>query len=123
RDPGEQSPEAARSRGSLPQHAKDDGAEQWSDEETKECLNVVHDALRIHYQIGGSDADRDTRERAPAAHADFRTVGCMLVEEGTVDVIRPDGGKGADVARHARHEAGNQRGDTEAQQARAAVAR
>ena len=46
----------------------------------------------------------------------------LLVDEGAVDVVGPDGGEGADVAGHAGHEAGDQRGDAEAEQAGAAVA-
>ena len=40
-----------------------------------------------------------------------------------VDVVGPDGGESADVAGHAGHEAGDERGDPQAQQSRAAIAR
>ena len=73
-------------------------------------------------EIGGADADDDADDRAPAAHLDFGFVRRVLVDQGAVDVIGPHGGEGADVARHSRHESGDQRGNAEAEQARSAVA-
>ena len=46
-----------------------------------------------------------------------RIVGARL-DVGLVDVVRPDRVERRDVARHARHETGEQRGQAEAQQAR-----
>ena len=60
--------------------------------------------------------------RDPAAHPDFGFVRGVLVDQGAVDVIGPNGGEGADVARHSGHESGNQSGDAEAEKARSAVA-
>ncbi len=40
----------------------------------------------------------------------------LPVDDGVIDVVGPDGVEGADVARLAGHEAGEQRGDPEADQ-------
>ena len=58
----------------------------------------------------------DAENRAPAAYADVMRVAFVLADIGLVDVVGPHGGEGADVAGHARHEAGDQRGDAEAEQ-------
>ena len=42
---------------------------------------------------------------------------CRLVDVGLIDVVGPDGVEGGDVARHARHEAGQQGGQAEAKDA------
>ena len=56
------------------------------------------------------------------AHAHVMGVAGVLLDERPVDVVGPDRGEGADVAGHARHEAGDQGRDPQAQQARAQVA-
>ena len=43
-------------------------------------------------------------------------VGAGLVDQRLINVVGPHGGEGAHVAGHAAHEAGNQRGDSQAQQ-------
>ena len=49
-------------------------------------------------------------------------IGRILAQKWTVDVVRPYRCKGAHVASHARHEAGDQCGDAKPQQAGPAVA-
>ena len=67
--------------------------------------------------------DQHAENRGPSSHRYVMLVRGILVDQRAIDVIGPHGGEGADVARHARHEPGDQRGDAQAQQARAAVAR
>ena len=50
-------------------------------------------------------------------------VGRGLAKERAVQIVGPNGCEGADIARHARHESGDQRGDAQTQQARTHVAR
>ena len=50
-------------------------------------------------------------------------VGCVLAHEGTVNVIRPHRSECAHVARHPRHESCHQRGNSEPEQPRTAIAR
>ena len=47
----------------------------------------------------------------------------VAVDQRAIDVVGPDGGECADVARHARHEAGDHGRYTEPQQAGAEIAR
>ncbi len=61
-----------------------------------------------------------TVDKRPIEHVVL--VRSVLVDVGAVDVVGPDGGEGRDVAGHAAHEAGDQGGDAEAEQTRAAVA-
>ena len=79
--------------------------------------------LSVHDQVSGADADQHADYGTPAAHGDIVRVGGVLADHGAVDVVSPDGGEGADVARHAGHEARDESGDAEAEQAGAAVAR
>src|SRR6185437_367082 len=84
--------------------------------------DVVHDAVEVHDQVRGCDADQHARERAPAPHGDVMAIAGVRLDQGAIDVIRPDGGERAHIAGHARHEAGDQGGDAEAQESGAAVA-
>ena len=52
-----------------------------------------------------------------AAHPEVVRVGALLVDVGLVDVVGPDGVECGDVARHSGHEAGQQGGEAEAQNA------
>ena len=56
-------------------------------------------------------------DRGHAAHPEIVLVGALLVDVGLVDVVGPDGVEGGDVARHAGHEAGQQRGEAQAEHA------
>src|ERR1017187_4947183 len=119
----QQAPETSLRGGALPQHAQQHGAEQRRDEEAEQRLDVIHDALEMHHQVGRANADQHAQDGAPAAHADVVGIGGFLAENGAVDIVGPDGGESADVAGHAGHEPGDQGGDTQAHQARSAVAR
>src|SRR5690348_9445308 len=119
----QKAPEASLARGAFPEHAEEDRAEQRRDEYAEQGLHVIHDAQKLHHEIGGADADEDSEYRAPAAHGDVMRVGCIFANEGAVDVVGPDRGEGADVAGHAGHETGDEGRDAEAQEARAAIAR
>src|SRR5467141_1603113 len=120
---GKKSPESACAGRAFPEHAEDDGAVKRSDEETEKRLNVIHDAREGHHEIGSAHADQNTKNRAPAAHGNVMRVGLTLFDECAIDVVGPNGGEGADVARHPGHEAGDEGGDSEAEETRPAVAR
>lgn len=49
-------------------------------------------------------------------------VGRVFLDQRAIDVIGPNRGEGADIARHAGHKPGNQRGDAQAEEARATIA-
>src|SRR5229473_705293 len=106
----------------LPEHSEQYGAKQRRDEEAEQRLHVIHNAGKAHRQIGSSDAHNQADQRAPASHGNVMLIGRGLAQKGTIDVVRPYGGKGAHIARHARHEAGDQRSDAKPQQAGPAVA-
>ena len=73
-------------------------------------------------RYAGADGDDHADDDRQPAHHHVVAVGAFLVDERLVDVVGPHGGEGAYVARHAAHEAGDQRGDAQAQQAGAEVA-
>src|SRR5262249_16024439 len=100
---------------------KHDCAEQWSDKKTEKGLHVVHDAGELHHQIGCSNTDKNAYDRRPTAHTYVVIVATLAVNQWFINVVGPNGGEGSDVAGHAGHEASDERGDTEAQQAGAAV--
>src|SRR6266849_6621191 len=106
----------------LPKHSEQYGAEQRRDEESEQGFHVIHDAGKAHRQIGGADTDGHTDQSAPASHGNVMLIGSDFAQKGTVDVVRPYGGKGAHIARHARHESGDQSSDAKPQQAGPAVA-
>ena len=53
----EQAPESARRCRTFPQHAENYGAKKGRNEETEMRLHVIHDALEMHDQVSGADAD------------------------------------------------------------------
>lgn len=114
-------PQNPGSRGTLPQHAKNHGAEQRSDEEAKQGLDVIHDALEIHHEIRSADGNGHANYGGPTAHADIVLIGRVFFDERAIDVVGPDRRKGADVACHAGHESRNERGDAEAKQSWSAI--
>src|SRR6267143_6471925 len=77
----------------------------------------------MHYEISSNDAYENDAAGTPTAHADVLRIVGFLVEQRAVNIVGPDSGKGADVARHSGHKTSHQRGDTQSQQSRAAVSR
>ena len=104
-------------------HAENDGAEQRSNEKTKQRLYIIHDAGELHHQIRGADANQHADHGRPPAHVHVVVVRALAIDQRPVDVIRPDGRERAHIPRHAGHEARDQRGNSEAKQTRPAVAR
>ncbi len=76
--------------------------------------------LRMHHQVRCANGDHHADNGRRAAHQHIVLVAGILVDQRLVDVVGPHGGEGAHVAGHAAHESGDQRGDAEAEQARAA---
>src|ERR1700735_1324652 len=97
----QEAPATALSSAPLSLHAQKYGAEERSDEETHQCLHVVHDALEVSHQVRCADARDDADDRAPPTHSHVVSVRSAPVHVGAIDVISPDRGKGAYVASHA----------------------
>ena len=121
--PCQEPPEPPGGRHPLPHHSQQNGTEQRCDEEAEQRLNVIHDAAESHDEVSGADGDDDAQNRTPASHADVVFVRSGLADERAVNVIGPHRGESAHVARHSRHEPGDERGDAESQQPRATIAR
>ena len=60
-------------------------------------------------------------DRTPAPHAEALLIGRGSVEHGAVNVVGPHSRERADIPRHAGHEAGDQCGDADAQEAGAEI--
>ncbi len=97
----EQTPEAAGGCGAFPKHAENDSAKKRGNEEAEQGLNVIHDAVGLHHEIGGADTDENAEDGTPAAHADVVRIVGIFLDDGAVDIVSPDSGEGADVAGHA----------------------
>ncbi len=121
--PGQQTPESALRRRPLPQHAQHHRSEQRRDKEAEQSLHIVHDAEERHHQVRRAHRDQHTDDGGPASHLDVVFVAGVFVDQRAVDVVGPDRGERADVARHARHESSDQRRDAQSQKSRARVAR
>src|SRR5208283_1910789 len=119
----QQSPKSAGRAGPLPKHPEHDRPKKWSDKKTEQRLHVIHDAGKLHHQIGSAHADQYADYRRPAAHIDIVMIRALFINKRAIDVISPDGSESADIARHSGHESGDQRGDSQAKQARAEIAR
>ncbi len=114
---GEQAGEGAVAGGALPEHAEQEGGEEGCVDQRKDELEGVHDVVEAGGGVGGGDGEQDAADGGHAAHPEIVGVGAALVDVGLVDVVGPDGVEGGDVAGHAGHEAGEQRGEAEAEDA------
>ena len=99
----------------LPEHAEQEGGEERGVDEGEDELQRVHDVVEVGDEVGGTDGERDAADGGHAAHPEIVGVGGALVDVGLIDVVGPDGVEGGDVAGHAGHEAGEQRGEAEAE--------
>src|ERR1035441_24716 len=67
----EHSPETSFGRSPSPHHSCNYSAEERSDEEADQRLHVIHDAVELSYEIGGTDTEKHTQDGAPAADFDI----------------------------------------------------
>ena len=99
----------------LPEHAQQEGGEERGIDEGEDQLQRVHDVVEVAGRVGGGDRQQDAANGRPSAHRHAVAVAGALAKVGLVEVVGEDSVEGGDVARHAAHEAGQQRGQAEAE--------
>ena len=100
-----------------PEHAEQEGREQRRVDEGEHELQHVHDVVELPGGVGAGHADEQADHRGRAGPPQRWASVEFLVHVALVDVVGPDGVERGDVARHAGHERGHQRGQADAQHA------
>ena len=113
----DQAGKCAVAGGALPEHAQQERGEQRRIHEAEDQLQRVHDVVEVDGRIGGRDRQQDAAHRGPSAHRHVVPVACALVNVGLVEVVGEDGVECRHVAGHAAHEAGQQRRQSQAENA------
>ena len=113
----DQTDEGSVTGGALPEHAQQEGGKQRRVHDGKHQLQRIHDVVEAEHDVGRAHRNQDADDGGPSAHLQVVRVARALVDVGLVEVEGPDGIEGGDVAGHAGHEAGEQRGEAEAENA------
>ena len=104
----EQAVEGSMAGGPFPEHAEQEGCEDWGIHKTEDQLQEVHDVIHILRHIGEADRDDDTRDGGEFCHPHVVFIGFPRGDVGLVNIVGPNGIEGGDVASHARHERGHE---------------
>ena len=112
---GQQAVESAVARAALPEHAQEKGGEQRGVHEGEHQLEHVHDVVELARDVRRRDADEDAEDRGHPADPDIVAVALPGTDVALVDIVRPHGVERRHVAGHARHERGQQGGQSQTQ--------
>ena len=112
---GDEAGEGAVAGGALPEHAEQEGGEERGVDDGEDELESVHDVVEVGDGVGCPDGEDDATDGRHATHPEVVGVAGFLVDVGLVYVVGPDGVEGGDVASHSGHEAGEERGEAEAE--------
>src|SRR5262249_38131977 len=105
----------------LPEHAEEEGREQWRVHEGEDELEHVHDVVKSVGHVCGGDGEPDAHYCGRSTHPKVMFVAGVWLDVGLIDVVGPNGVKGGDIAGHAGHEAGEKRGEAESEHSRRKV--
>lgn len=100
----EQSPKAAPGRGTPPEHAEQEGCQQWRIENGEQRLYIVHNTVEVRGDVGRTDAEDDADDGDDSPHPEIVTIWCVAFDVRAVDVVGPDCVEGGHIACHTAHE-------------------
>ena len=113
----DQAGEGSVAGGALGEHSQQEGGKERRVDQGEDQLQRVHDVVEAGDGVGRANGQDYPPDGGHSPHPEVVCVGAFLVDVGLVDVIGPDGVECGDVAGHSRHEAGQQGGEAEAQDA------
>src|SRR5438445_1795054 len=94
----EQPDEATPRRRASPEHAKQEGRQQWGIDHGEQDLDIVHNTVETSCQISGTDAKDNPNDGYDTSHPQVVTIGRIALDVGAVDVVGPDRIEGGDVS-------------------------
>ncbi len=107
---GKQSAESTVASGPLPEHSQQKRGKQRRIYESEYQLEHVHDVVKPVGHVCGRNRQRNAEDGRHALHPEVVLVGRFFVDIRLVNVVCPHRVEGGDIAGHAGHEAGEQRG-------------
>ena len=112
---GDETGERAVPGRALPEHPEQERREQRRVHEREDELQHVHDVVELRRDVRRQHRRRDAEDGRHAADPQVVRVARLRLQVRLIDVVRPHGVERRHVARHPRHEAGEQRGQAEAE--------
>src|SRR5438270_9772934 len=102
----EQPDEATPRCRASPEHAKQEGRQQWGIDHGEQDLDIVHNTVEPSCEISGTDAKDNPNDGYDTSHPQVVTIGRIALDVRAVDVVGPYGIEGGYVSGHARHKRG-----------------
>ena len=104
--------------GPLPEHAQEEGRKERGIHKREDQLQRVHDVVEVDRRIRGRNREQNAADRGPSSHSHVVPVAGALANVGLVEIVSKYSIESRYVACHAAHEAGQQRSEAEAENAR-----